>query len=631
MHKLSLVWSAQSSADDGLKLLLNVIDALTLEPGFERFFARAADAIRELVGADGAALILLTSEQQCEYQFFHGAPVARLNGFAGYRFDPAHGVTGRALREKRSLFIQDYPAHPDAIPAFVEAGLKASLILPLHGSRGAIGALAMSWFRPEARTPEVRRLALAECIANQVAVACERHQLERQLAQLASRDALTELANRAHILESLETRLARAAQAAPFMVALVDLDGFKAINDEHGHAYGDRVLRDVGNRIRETCRRDDDVGRLGGDEFVVVGECRDPNRELDPLLQRITAALHIQIPGGRRRQCLSASIGVACYPAHGEDAETLLRRADLAMYGAKRDGGNRYRVFDRGMEDDLHARQRLLDEIPAALARGEFELHYQPVVNMTAVQVVAVEALLRWRHPEGRLRSAGEFIGVVEQYGKSLVCVLERWVLQTAAAQLSEWQRQGRKLALHVNVSASYFLERCFLQDLERILVSAPRIDPHGLVIELTETALVDDLDRAAEVMAACRSMGTRLALDDFGTGYASLTYFKRFPVDTVKIDRSFIRDLHDHPNDRAIVRGILAMAHALNLSVIAEGVETDAQVTELLSLGCGQMQGFGFAPPLPRADLETWLAANDGANTGLFHRPSPTLTATET
>lgn len=616
MHKLSLVWSAQASADDGLELLLNVIDALTLEPEFERFFARAAEAIRELVGADGAALILLNPEQQCEYQFFHGAPVARLNGFAGHQFDATQGVTGLALREQRSLFIQDYAAHPDAMPAFVEAGLKASLILPLHGSRGAIGALAMSWFRPEAQPPDARRLALAERVANQVAVACERHQLEQRLAQLASRDTLTGVANRARILESLDNRLtARAAPAAPFVVALVDLDGFKAINDEQGHGFGDRVLRDVGNRIRETCRRDDDVGRLGGDEFVVVGECRDPNREIAPLLQRITAALNIQMPVGRRHQRLSASIGVACYPAHGEDAETLLRRADLAMYRAKREGGNRYHVFDRGMEDDIRARQRLLEEISSALTRGEFELHYQPVVNVNAEHTVAVEALLRWHHPDGRLRSAGEFIGVVEQYGKGLACTLERWVLETAVLQLCEWQRQGRGLTLHVNVSASYFLERCFVHDLEQILASARQIDPHRLVIELTETALVDDLDRAAEVMAACRTLGTRLALDDFGTGYASLTYLKRLPVDTVKIDRSFIRDLHDHPNDRAIVRGILAMAHALNLSVVAEGVETDTHVAELLSLGCEQMQGFGFAPPLPRAELETWLAANRRAS----------------
>jgi diguanylate cyclase (GGDEF)-like protein len=608
-HKLSLAWSAGSDPNHGIELLMSVIDALTLEPEFERFFARAADAIRELVGADGAALILLTREGRCEYQFFHGGRTTHLGRFAGMQFDSDEGVTGVALREQRSIFVSDYPAHPNAIPEFVEAGLKANLILPLQGGRGPIGALAMSWLRAGAEAPDGRRLALAERIANQIAVACERHQLEQRLAHLASRDTLTGVANRAHILESVESRLfAEGGRARPFAVALIDLDGFKAINDERGHAFGDRVLKDVGNRIREICRRSDHVGRLGGDEFVVVSESADPGRDTIALLRRIVTALDLRLPFEQRSHRVSASIGVACYPADGTDAETLLRRADLAMYRAKRDGGNRYYLFDRSMEEDVRARQRLLDEVGPALDRGEFELYYQPVVRMGEGETSAAEALLRWRHPERGLRSAGEFINTIERHGRALVRRMGRWVLETAVSHLASWQAVVPNMSVHVNVSACYFLDRLFIRDLEHVLGGAAALRPSGLVLELTETALVADLDRAAAVMASCRALGVRLALDDFGTGYASLTYLKRLPVDTVKIDKSFVRDLHEQPNDRGIVRGIVAMANALNLSVIAEGVETGAHVSELLSLGCREMQGYGIKMPMPKEDFEDWL-----------------------
>ncbi len=611
MPELSLVWNAEPQAQDALHLLLNVIDALTLEPEFEKFFARAAHAVRELVGADGAALILLDAEGACEYQFFEGAPLERLNGFTSFRFPAEEGVTGMALRQNRPMFVADYPNHPDAMPAFVEAGLQASLILPLQGTKGAIGALAMSWFRPGAEAPDARRLALAERVANQIAVACERRQLEQRLAQVANRDTLTGVANRARILDALQERLSRpAGTARPFAVALVDLDGFKTINDECGHAFGDRVLRDMGSRVRDISRRSDEVGRIGGDEFVVISGYQDRDHDITPLLQRINAALNLRLPVGRRDHRVSASIGVACYPEDGEDAETLLRRADLAMYRAKREGGNRFHFFDRCMEEDVHARQSLLDEIQPALLRGDFQLHYQPIVSVDENRTVGAEALLRWHHPTDGLRTAGQFISLVERHGRGLVRLLGRWVLERAAAQLCDWQRRCRGMALHVNVSACYFLDHSFVRDLDQALRLQPGLNPEDLVLELTETALVDDLDRAAQVMEACRRLGVRLALDDFGTGYASLTYLKRLPVDMVKIDHSFVHDLCEHPNNRGIVRGILAMANALNLSVVAEGVETDTQVAELLILGCGQMQGYRLAAPLPEAEFEHWLAS---------------------
>lgn len=615
MHDQSLLCNIPSDTQDGLQeTLLNVIDALTLEPEFENYFARAAQAVRELVGADGSALILLTAEGDCEYQFFQGAPAMHLAAFAGYRFRPDQGVTGQALRERRSIFIPRYATDPHAIPAFASAGLTASLIIPLSGTKGPIGVLAMSWFGPHPESPDPQRLALAERIANQIAVACERRQLEQRLAQIAGRDALTGVASRAHILEALESRMhSKRNPPTRVAIALVDLDGFKAVNDERGHGFGDRVLKDIGCRIRDICRRGDDVGRLGGDEFVVITEYRDRRNDVAPLLDRLNLALNIGMPIGRRTHRLSASIGVACFPEDGHDAETLLRRADLAMYHAKREGGSRYYFFNSAMEDHIRERQLLLDEIPPALAHGQFELHYQPILRMDARQTTGVEALIRWHHPEKGLCSAGQFIPIIERHGHVLVRQLGQWVLESAVGQLRQWQHRRLGLAVHVNVSACYFLDHGFIRDLERVLAAFPDLDPTDLVIELTETALLEDLDKAAAVMEACRAMRVRLALDDFGTGYASLTYLKRLPVDTVKIDQSFVKDLCNQPNDRGIVRGILAMANALNLSVVAEGVETDAHVAELLRLGCVQMQGYGLGMPQPGVGLEAWLIEQQG------------------
>lgn len=612
MRNRTSIRGSRSLDDDSLQqMLLTVIDALTLEAEFENYFARAAEAVRALVDADGSALILLTAEGDCEYQFFLGAPAMHLAAFAGYRFDADQGVTGQAMRERRSVFIPHYASDPHALRAFADAGLTASLTIPLIGTKGPIGTLAMSWFGKHPAAPDPQRLALSERIASQIAVACERSQLEQRLAQMAGCDALTGLASRAHILDALESRLSSAREApARVAIALIDLDGFKAVNDERGHGFGDQVLKDIGDRIRDICRRADAVGRLGGDEFVVITEYRDRHNDVAPLLDRLNLALSIGMPIGRRTHRLSASIGVACFPDDGGDAETLLRRADLAMYHAKGAGGGRYYFFDAAMEDDIRERQRLLDQIPSALVLGQFELHYQPILRMDTRTTIGVEALIRWRHPDKGLCTAGDFIGAVERHDHGLVRRLGQWVLAAAVAQLRQWQHRRLGLVVHVNVSACYFLDHGFVRDLERVLSAYPQLDPAELVIELTETALLDDLDQAAAVMEACRAMGVRLALDDFGTGYASLTYLKRLPVDTVKIDQIFVKDMCNQPNDRAIVRGILAMAHALNLSVVAEGVETDAHVRELLELGCVQMQGYGLGRPQPVPALEAGLVA---------------------
>lgn len=418
-------------------------------------------------------------------------------------------------------------------------------------------------------------------------------------------EPLTGVANRGRMMEALGERIRGAAGRKGFGLALVDLDRFHLVNRERGYLYGDRLLKELAGRILHLCRESEEVGRIGDDQFLIVSDSGAGAARFSAFLERLTRALAIDLPEGAQPVQLTATVGAVCHPEDGDDVETLLRRAELAMRAAKREGGNRFRFFDAAMEAEILSRQALLDEIPAALAADQFVLFYQPIIAMDTGETVGAEALLRWHHPEKGLCSAGQFIPIIERHAQALVRPLGRWVLEEAARQLARWQMLGMDIDLHVNVSADYFLHGAFMRDLDRAISSCPGMEVEGLVLELTETSLLADIDRAAGIMRECRAMGVRMALDDFGTGYASLTYLKRLPIDVVKIDQSFVKDLGNQTHDRAIVRGIVAMARALNLSVVAEGVEQESQVRQLLELGCLQMQGFGLARPMAGERLE--------------------------
>lgn len=597
--------------------LRQVIDALSLEHDFERFFQKAARSAADLVGADGAALILLNHRGAQEYQFFLGLPESFQHLAEGYTYAADQGLSGQVIGTRQSIFVGSYADHPSAMPDFVAAGLQADLLVPISAQGEVIGVLAVAWFERGVVAPDPERVRLVEIIAAQIGVASHRAELERELARRANHDALTGLASRRYFMECLHGA-ARSAQrnGGEFAVLLIDLDGFKGVNDRLGHAAGDELLRDVGRRLSTAVRASDVVARIGGDEFIVLAGYVKWPEEISALAQRILQALTIRLAVDGAPLTVAASIGIACYTGGSVDVELLLRQADMAMYDAKQQrGGRQHRFFDAAIEDLARQRDVLLTEVERALAEGEFVLNFQPVVDLSNGTVRSAEALLRWRQPGRQLRGAADFVPVLERHSHRLVRSLGRWVLHAAIQQLREWRDIGLTLPIAINISAHHFLDENFLPELQQELDQHPELAP-SLILEITESSLLEDIERARELILAGQKLGLRFALDDFGTGYASLIYLKRLPVDIVKIDRSFIADMLASPGDRAIVEAILAMAKVLGVAVIAEGVEDLAQAQCLVALGCIEAQGFGLARPMAASELVSCVRAAEARAT---------------
>ncbi len=430
---------------------------------------------------------------------------------------------------------------------------------------------------------------------------------ERQLEYIAHYDALTHLPNRVLLADRLHQGMATALRhGKPLAVAYLDLDGFKAINDLHGHETGDQLLVAVANRMHQALREEDTFGRLGGDEFVAVlldlNTIESSSVSLDRLLAAAAQPVHI---GGLLLQ-VSASIGVTFYP-QGEDidADQLLRQADQAMYQAKLAGKNRYHIFDADQDRNVRGHHESLERIQRALAQREFTLHYQPKVNLRSGRIVGAEALIRWQHPERGLLPPAAFLPVIEDH--ALAVDLGEWVIDTALAQMEIWQVAGFNLPVSVNVSARQLQQADFVDRLSGLLAAHPGISPGSLELEVLETSALEDIAQVSRVMQACQDIGVSFALDDFGTGYSSLTYLKRLPAAQLKIDQSFVHDMLEDPEDLAILEGVLGLAAAFRRQVIAEGVETVEHGTLLLQLGCDLAQGYGIARPMPAAALLDW------------------------
>jgi len=414
------------------------------------------------------------------------------------------------------------------------------------------------------------------------------------------RDPLTGVLNRAACLDRLAHALARAGRAGRSIAVLfIDLDGFKAVNDSLGHAIGDAVLSAVARRLDDAVRRSDSLARLGGDEFVVLAEDIDGPQTVDGLLERVSCALRepFEVPDGVVK--LGASIGVVV--AAGGTAAEVLGQADVAMYRAKADGRDRAVWFDDTLRAEVAARLQLAAELRGATARGELRLHYQPIVTVADHSVVGCEALVRWLHPRGELLTPEAFLAVAE--GDGNILDIGAWVLEQACRQQRRWRRDGKDLSVAVNVSARELSDPAYVERVDRIL-DAIGVAPVSLTLEVTETALLHETQGAAIALVALKRLGVCIALDDFGRGYSSLEHLKSLPVDVIKVDRSFVSSIDVSEQDRAIVAAVVALARTTGRTVIAEGVETDAQLRELRELGCGLAQGFTFGAPSPAADL---------------------------
>ena len=465
--------------------------------------------------------------------------------------------------------------------------------------------------RVKARTKE-----LARANAGLEAEIAERRLADQRVVHMAHHDALTGLPNRTLLADRVGQAIARAHRSGGKLAVLfLDLDRFKNVNDSFGHAVGDMLLTAVSARLTASRREEDTVARLGGDEFIVSIPDVSDAAEAESVAARILSDLAKPFTINGHHLHADVSIGIALYPRDGDTAETLMRNADTAMYHAKESGRGNYQFFSAQLTERVSRRLSTETNLRRALERGEFTVHYQPLMNLGSGRVDGAEALLRWPQQDDRLVSPVEFVPIAEETG--LIVPLGEWVLLEACAQAQAWQVLHPGLRIAVNLSARQFRQKNLIGMIEQVLGES-RLHPSLLELELTEGMLMHNVEEATHILARLDEIGVRLAIDDFGTGYSSLSYLKRFPIHTLKIDRSFVRDISTDPDDAAIVTAIVAMARSLNLRVTAEGVETEEQAAFLRSLTCDQAQGFHFGRPMPAAEFAVRLTGTGASPSSL-------------
>jgi diguanylate cyclase (GGDEF)-like protein/PAS domain S-box-containing protein len=429
---------------------------------------------------------------------------------------------------------------------------------------------------------------------------------EERVEFLATRDPLTGLPNRMLLNDRLELGLANAARKeARLAFMFIDLDRFKTINDSLGHDVGDELLKRVAARLSACVRTSDTVARLGGDEFAIILEnLAADGQEVQSVAEKMITSLAAPIQAGEHQLNTSCSLGISIYPTDGKDSQTLMKHADVAMYDAKAKGRNNYQFFSQAMNAKAQERLSIENFLRLALRRNELVLHYQPRVGFATSEITGVEALIRWQHPRLGLLPPDKFISVAEDSG--LIVPIGEWVIEEAFRQVATWQKKsGRAMAVAVNLSAGQLFNANRLVTVIEDALKKSGLDAHDVELELTEAMLLKNSDETANALKHLGDLGVGIAVDDFGTGYSSLSYLKQLPIDSIKVDSSFVRDIGTDPNDEAIIRAIIAMTHSLKLNVVAEGVETESQYRVLRDLECDEYQGFYFSKPLPPEEFE--------------------------
>ena len=484
--------------------------------------------------------------------------------------------------------------------------MGSALYVPVADDESPIAMLCV--YSAEENAFGTEDVRFAEAVGHVLSTALQRQKAERRLAHLAQFDALTGLPNRSLLQDRLAQTIVQSRRKHWHAGTLfVDLDRFKLINDTLGHHQGDALIRQVGERLLSCVRPGDTVGRISGDEFAVV--LADMARPDDAALvaQKILDALARPFDLGGNEAYISASIGIAAFPEDGDDAETLLKNADIAMYRAKESARNCYRFFTAEMNQRTVAKVQLNTDLRRAIERREFELYYQPKVDLVHAKLQGLEALLRWNHPQRGMVSPAEFIPALEDSG--LILPVGEWVIGEACAQQRRWQQEGRvAVPVAVNLSPKQFRRG----DLDRVIrqtLAGAGVDAGLLELEITESSLMEDPEDAVRVMHNLRAAGLRISIDDFGTGYSSRSYLTRLPLSALKIDRSFVRDAGASAEAASIVRAVIDMAQNMRFTVIAEGVETEEQVAFLRKHGCNQAQGYFFGKPASAGHTGALLA----------------------
>jgi len=533
---------------------------------------------------------------------------------------PRAGCCGAAAFSKQAVIVSDLANDPlwqDLRTETRSSGLRACWSLPIPGGlTPVLGTFTM--FVREQREPSPAETALAARITNIARIAIERHDSEQRIRQLAHYDGLTGLPNRGQFNQVLDHALSRAQRAASSVALLfVDVDRFKNINDTLGHDVGDRLLREVALRLRECLRTSDVVARFGGDEFIVMLEDIPNCEHAAGVAAKVLEAIAQPLTVGERELHVTASIGISTYPADGHDLHTLQKHADIAMYRAKEQGRNGWRYYSA--QADTHSVERLTLEtqLRRAIEREELILHYQPKQDLVSGRITGIEALVRWQHPDHGLVAPAEFISLAEETG--LIVPMGKWVLRRAcedAAGLGRLPGTGR-LRVAVNLSAPQFAEDHLIELVAQALRDSG-LQASLLEVEVTESMVMRNAEHAAHLLARLKEMGLRVAMDDFGTGHSSLGSLKRFPIDTIKIDRTFIQGLPGDNDDATLTKAIIAIAHSLQLRTVAEGVETREQLEFLRWHECDEIQGYYFSQPLPFDALAAMLRE---------HQPRPPVT----
>lgn len=546
--------------------------------------------------------------------------------------ETGRGATGTAIRRGEVVVVRDMQCSSVYAPwrdFMASNAIAAAMSLPLKTGNKILGALTV--YSHDANAFKENEVRITEELADNLAYGiaalraeAARRKYAQQLEYHAGHDILTGLPNRALLHDRLNQAIAYASRHCyPVWVLFMDLDRFKFVNDSLGHNAGDLVLKSISARLQAIMREADTVARLGGDEFVLVLPERIDERLATVVVQRIMEAVAQPLVVDGHEFVLGCSIGVAVYPADGDDPDTLIKNADIAMYRAKETGRNNFQFYTAEMNERLVERLRIEADMRNAIDREEFVLHYQPQIDLRSGQAVGMEALLRWHHPTLGMLGPQRFIGLAEETG--MIVPIGEWVVRTACTQAARWQQAGLgALRVAVNLSARQFAQHDLVQFIASTLETTG-LQPHRLELELTESLVMTDVDHAILILSELKTLGVQLSLDDFGTGHSSLSYLKRLPIDALKIDQSFVRDIAHVPDDAAIVVSIISLAHNLRRHVIAEGVETREQIDYLRRHGCHEMQGFYFSKPVP-ADVFEKLLRQDQDTVPVWSQQSASL-----